>query len=244
MQNVWMITGASGGLGKGIAEAALRRGDAVALTSRLPEKLNAMVAEFPKQAMAVKLELDRIGSMEKALHQVYARFGRIDMLVNNAGHGYRAAIEESEPTQVRELFETDFFAPMRLIQLALPGMRARHSGMIINVSSIGAVRGALGNGYYSAAKGALELASEALAKETAHLGIRVMFVEPGAFRTAFYDSELKESEMRILDYDAPLRLILGSDALQAAQMTLQGRLDELRTWQEISKRSDHEDHIQ
>ena len=73
MQNVWMITGASGGLGKGIAEAALRRGDAVALTSRSPEKLNAMVAEFPKQAMAVKLELDRIGSMEKALHQVYAR---------------------------------------------------------------------------------------------------------------------------------------------------------------------------
>lgn len=172
MQNVWMITGASGGLGKGIAEAALRRGDAVALTSRSPEKLNAMVAEFPKQAMGVKLEQDRIGSMEKALHQVYARFGRIDMLVNNAGHGYRAAIEESEPTQVRELFETDFFAPMRLIQLALPGMRARHSGMIINVSSIGAVRGALGNGYYSAAKGALELASEALAKETAHLGIR------------------------------------------------------------------------
>ena len=274
MQNVWMITGASGGLGKGIAEAALRRGDAVALTSRSPEKLNAMVAEFPKQAMGVKLEQDRIGSMEKALHQVYARFGRIDMLVNNAGHGYRAAIEESEPTQVRELFETDFFAPMRLIQLALPGMRARHSGMIINVSSIGA----LGIAYYSAAKGALELASEALAKETAHLGIRVMLVEPGAFRTAFYDSELKESEMRILDYDAlaqyyrkqtvrhdqlgdpakggaiivdtalrqdaPLRLILGSDALQAVQMTLQGRLDELRTWQEISKRSDHEDHIQ
>lgn len=237
-----------------------------------------MVAEFPKQAMGVKLEQDRIGSMEKALHQVYARFGRIDMLVNNAGHGYRAAIEESEPTQVRELFDTDFFAPMCLIQLALPGMRARHSGMIINVSSIGAVRGALGNGYYSAAKGALELASEALAKETAHLGIRVMLVEPGAFRTAFYDSELKESEMRILDYDAlaqhyrkqtvrhdqlgdpakggaiivdtalrqdaPLRLILGSDALQVAQMTLQGRLDELRMWQEISKRSDHEDHIQ
>ncbi len=278
MQNVWMITGASGGLGKGIAEAALHRGDAVALTSRSPAKLNALAAEFPKQAMTVKLELDRIGSMEKALHQVYARFGRIDVLVNNAGHGYRAAIEESEPTQVRELFETDFFAPMRLIQLALPGMRARHSGMIINVSSIGAVRGALGNGYYSAAKGALELASEALAKETAHLGIRVMLVEPGAFRTAFYGSELKESEMRILDYDAlaqhyrkqtvrhdqlgdpakggaiivdtalrqdaPLRLILGSDALQAAQMTLQGRLDELRTWQEISKKSDHEDHIQ
>ena len=130
MQNVWMITGASGGLGKGIAEAALRRGDAVALTSRSPAKLNALAAEFPKQAMTVKLELDRIGSMEKALHQVYARFGRIDVLVNNAGHGYRAAIEESEPTQVRELFETDFFAPMRLIQLALPGMRARHSGMI------------------------------------------------------------------------------------------------------------------
>ena len=176
---------------------------------------------------------------------------------------------------MRELFDTDFFAPMCLIQLALPGMRARHSGMIINVSSIGALRGALGNGYYSAAKGALELASEALAKETAHLGIRVMLVEPGAFRTAFYDSELKESEMRILDYDALaqhyrkqtvrhdqlgdpakggaiivdtalrqdalLRLILGSDALQVA---LQGRLDELQTWQEISKRSDHEDHIQ
>ena len=128
MQNVWMITGASGGLGKGIAEAALRRGDAVALTSRSPEKLNAMVAEFPKQAMGVKLQQDRIGSMEKALHQVYARFGRIDMLVNNAGHGYRAAIEESEPTQVRELFETDFFAPILCADASDPAGAAGNAG--------------------------------------------------------------------------------------------------------------------
>ena len=249
MSNVWMITGASGGLGRAIARTVLGRGDAAVLTSRDPDKLNDLVSAYPDRAMAAALDLYDPADMDRVLHQAEERFGCIDILVNNAGHGYRAAIEESEPTQVRELFESDFFAPMRLIQLALPGMRARHSGMIINVSSIGAVRGALGNGYYSAAKGALELASEALAKEIAHLGIRVMLVEPGAFRTAFYDSELKESEMRILDYDAlaqhyrkqtvrhdqlgdpakggaiivdtalrqdaPLRLILGSNTIEA-----------------------------
>ncbi len=124
--------------------------------------------------------------MEQAVRDTLKTFGAIDVLVNNAGHGYRGTIEESEPEAVRELFETNFFGPMELVRQVLPSMRARKRGMIINVTSIGAVRGALGNGYYSAAKGALELASEALAKEVQHLGIRVMLVEPGAFRTGFY----------------------------------------------------------
>ena len=128
-------------------------------------------------------------------------FGGIDVLVNNAGHGYRAAVEESEPEKVKELFDTIFFAPAELMKMVLPVMRAQKSGLIVNVTSIGAVRGALGNGYYSAAKGALELLTEALTKETEHLGIRTMLVEPGAFRTNFYGKGLRGTESRISDYD-------------------------------------------
>lgn len=102
---------------------------------------------------------------------------------------------------MNELFETNFFAPAELIKMVLPIMRKQRSGMIVNVTSIGAVRGALGNGYYSAAKGALELLTEALAKETAHMGIRTLLVEPGAFRTNFYDAGLAGSEHKISDYN-------------------------------------------
>ena len=175
---------------------------------------------------------------------------------------------------MEELFQTNFFGPMDLTRLVLPQMRARRSGLIVNVTSIGAVRGALGNGYYSAAKGALELASEALAKEVKHLGIRVMLAEPGALRTGFYGERLKSSRLAIPDYDplaaqyrrdpqtdrhdqpgdpdrageiivetalrsdAPFRLLLGSDAVQAAVETLENRLLEARSWAEVSDQSD------
>ena len=139
--------------------------------------------------------------MKQAVAKTREHFGGIDVLVNNAGHGYRAAVEESEPERVRELFETNFFGPAELIRMVLPVMREQRKGMIVNVTSIGAVRGALGNGYYSAAKGALELLTEALAKETEHLGIRTMLVEPGAFRTNFYGKGLLGTEHKIPDYD-------------------------------------------
>ena len=202
MAMVWLITGASSGLGDGIARAVLDRGDFAAVTSRDTDRLKPLTEKYPNQAFPVTLDLNNAASMRQAVQSVLERFGKVNVLVNNAGYGYRAAIEESEPAAVEELFQTNFFGPMELVRLILPQMRAQHSGFIINISSIGAVRGALGNGYYSAAKGALELASEALSKEVRQLGIRVMVAEPGALRTGFYGEQLKSSSIHISDYDA------------------------------------------
>ena len=201
--NTWLITGCSSGLGKEIALAALRRGEQVVVTARNPDKLLEFTRNYPDTALALRLDLNDKSSMERAVRDTCEKFGRIDILVNNAGHGYRAAIEEGEPSKVTELFDTAFFAPIELIKLVLPGMRAAQRGTIVNVTSIGAMRGALGNGYYSAAKAALELASEALAMETQVFGVRVMLVEPGAFRTGFYGAGLQETA-RPLEAYTPL----------------------------------------
>lgn len=272
--NTWLITGCSSGLGRGIAQAALEQGEQVVLTARRSETLQDLVTSYPDRARALRLDLGVPGDLRQAVAEAEKAFGGIDILVNNAGHGYRAAIEESEPGQVDELFRTNFFAPMELVKLVLPGMRARRRGIIVNVSSIGAVRGALGNGYYSAAKGALELATEALGKETEHLGIRVLLVEPGALRTHFYGRGLAAAVTTISDYDPlaaryrkermpqtadqpgdpaaagrivvetvlsgkmPLRLVLGSDAVKAADTTLRSRLEELHEWAPVGCRAD------
>lgn len=277
MAMVWLITGASSGLGDGIARAVLDRGDFAAVTSRDADRLKPLTEKYPNQAFPVTLDLNNAASMRQAVQSVLERFGKVNVLVNNAGYGYRAAIEESEPAAVEELFQTNFFGPMELVRFILPQMRAQHSGLIINISSIGAVRGALGNGYYSAAKGALELASEALSKEVQQLGIRVMVAEPGALRTGFYGEQLKNSSIHISDYDAlagkyrkteqtdshdqpgdplragkllvqtalrqdaPFRLLLGSDALHAAVVTLETRLREARIWAEVSGHVDFDE---
>lgn len=272
----WLITGCSSGLGRGIAMAALKRGEKVAVTARDVKKLREFTKKYPKQVLTFKLDLQDKKSMEQAVWDTYECFGNIDVLVNNAGHGYRAAVEESEPEKIRELFETNFFAPAELIQMVLPFMRSKKSGFIVNVTSIGAVRGALGNGYYSAAKGAMELLTEALEKETAHLGIRTMLVEPGAFRTHFYDDSLRQADTKISDYDViadryrkdcmesrhdqpgdpekggeiivdtvlgdnpPLRLLLGSDAVKAAEEVLKQRWEEVENWKHVSQKSDYD----
>lgn len=197
----WLITGCSSGLGRGIAEAALKHGENVVVTARNTEKIKELAEQYTDHALILRLDLNDRESMKNAVDSTIKVFGGIDVLVNNAGHGYRAAVEESEPEKVKELFDTNFFAPAELMKMVLSAMRAQKSGLIVNVTSIGAVRGALGNGYYSAAKGALELLTEALAKETEHLGIRTMLVEPGAFRTNFYGEGLCGTESRISDYD-------------------------------------------
>ena len=258
---IWFITGCSSGLGKGIADAVLERGDCAVVTARRREDVMHFEEEWPETAMAAALNLSKPETLEPAVRQAEKRFGHIDILVNNAGHGYRAAIEEGDPAQIKQLFTDDFYSPMELIRLVLPSMRGRRHGMIINVSSIGAVRGALGNGWYSAAKGALELASESLALETAGFGIRVMLAEPGAMRTGFFGDRLQKSEKTISAYDslasryrpcgrilvstamredAPFRLLLGSDAAEAAKKTLQNRLEELRRWKAASRQADYD----
>ena len=271
----WLITGCSSGLGRGIAEAALKHGENVVVTARNTEKIKELAEQYTDHALILRLDLNDRESMKNAVDSTIKVFGGIDVLVNNAGHGYRAAVEESEPEKVKELFDTDFFAPAELMKMVLPSMRAQKSGLIVNVTSIGAVRGALGNGYYSAAKGALELLTEALAKETEHLGIRTMLVEPGALRTNFYGDGLRGTESRISDYDVladryrkenlvnnrdqlgdpmkggevivdtilsgkmPSHLLLGSDAVQAAQNVLKDRLQETEKWKDVSRGSDY-----
>lgn len=198
----WLITGCSSGLGKGIALAALERGESVALTARNPDTLTELVKKYPDQALALRLDLNDHPSISNTVSTTYKHFGRLDVLVNNAGHGYRAAVEESERERIEELFETNFFAVGELISKVLPIMRNQRSGLIVNVTSIGAIRGAAGNGYYGASKAAVELLTEALSQEVSHLGIRTLIVEPGAMRTAFFDDALLETKQHISDYDA------------------------------------------
>ncbi|MCI6673460.1 MAG: SDR family NAD(P)-dependent oxidoreductase [Spirochaetaceae bacterium] len=189
------------GLGQGIAKAVLKKGGNVVVTARDRSRVLHFEEEYPDRALAVSLELALPDAGKKAVEAAVSRFGQVDILVNNAGHGYRAAIEESEPEKIRQLFEEDFFGPMELVRLVLPRMREKKKGLVINVTSIGAVRGALGNGYYSAAKGALELATEALQKEVESFGIRTMLVEPGAMRTGFYGSRMEGTGTRLTAYD-------------------------------------------
>lgn len=197
----WLITGCSSGIGAGIAEAALSADEQVIVSARNVEKIKHFEKDYPDTALSVTLDLTDDASMKNAVRAGIEKFGRIDVLVNNAGYGYRAAVEESEDTAVRQMFETNVFGPGKLMNLVLPQMRAHKDGIIINVSSIGAVRAAVGNGWYSASKAALELVSEAVEKESAHLAIQVMIVEPGAFRTHFYGS-LKGTHQKIEDYNA------------------------------------------
>ena len=197
----YLITGCSeGGIGAGIARAVLKRGYNAVVTARSLDKVQSIVKEYPDTAMAVVLDVTDPGSIAAAAAAAKAKYGQIDVLVNNAGYCYRSSVEEADREGVDRMYETNFFGPIALIRAVLPDMRARRSGTIVNVSSIGAVRTGAASGYYASTKAALELMSEGLAAELKPLGIRVMIVEPGAFRTHFYDTSLKGADMTIADY--------------------------------------------
>lgn len=196
----WFITGASSGLGAALARAVLDHGDNAVLTARNADHVQDLVAAHPDNALAVPLDVTDHDQVVAAVSAGTDRFGRVDVLVNNAGHGYRAAVEEAAVDEVDELFATNFFGPVDLIKQVLPQMRSRRSGTIVNVSSIGAPRSNPASGYYTATKAALEGVSDALNREVAPLGIRVMVLEPGAFRTDFSGRSLNQSSTVIDDY--------------------------------------------
>lgn len=200
MKRTWLITGCASGIGSGIARAALEQGDQVVLTDRSAEKLSELQVAYPDTACAMSLDVTDSQSRKNAVEKATERFGQIDVLVNCAGYGYRGAVEETEEPEIEKLFAVNFFGPAALTREVLPQMRARKSGTIVNFSSIGGVRGAIGNGWYSSAKGALELLSDTLYKECAPLGIRVLIIEPGAFRTGFYGA-LRGAKCHIADYE-------------------------------------------
>ena len=201
MAKTWIITGCSaGGIGEGIARAVLEHGDNAVVTARTVEKVAGIVADFPQTALAVALDVADQASIDAAYEAAVERFGQVDVLVNNAGYCYRSSVEEADPAGVAAMFDANFFGAVALIKRVLPAMRERRGGAIVNVSSIGAVRTGAASGYYAATKAALELMTEGLRAEVAPLGIKALIVEPGAFRTHFYDSSLKGSENTVGDY--------------------------------------------
>jgi NAD(P)-dependent dehydrogenase (short-subunit alcohol dehydrogenase family) len=198
--STWLITGCSSGLGRSLAEAVLVRGDNAAITARDANSLEDLAAQYPDTALPLKLDVTDADAVNEAVHAAESRFGGIDVLVNNAGYGYRAAVEEGDVADVERLFATNFFGPVAMIKAVLPGMRARRSGAIVNISSIGARICPPGSGYYAAAKAALEGMTGSLRKELQPLGITAFAVEPGGFRTDFAGRSLLQSADAIADY--------------------------------------------
>ncbi|GLC63052.1 hypothetical protein PLESTB_001975700 [Pleodorina starrii] len=196
----WLITGCSTGLGRALAEAVLAHGDNAVVTARDVAKVQDLADAYPDTAIAVMLDVTDDAQVTAAVGAAEARFGVVDVLVNNAGYGYRAAVEEGEDGPVHRLFDTHVFGTVRTIKAVLPGMRSRRSGTIVNLSSIGARICPEGSGYYAAVKAAIEALTLSLRKEVAPLGIDVMVVEPGAFRTDFADRSLTQSVEPIADY--------------------------------------------
>jgi NAD(P)-dependent dehydrogenase (short-subunit alcohol dehydrogenase family) len=195
----WLITGCSTGLGRALAQAALDRGETVAVTARDAAAVEDFARTYPDAALALSLDVTDHTRGRGVVREVLQRFGAIDVLVNNAGHGYRAAVEEANEDQVQELFATNFFGPAGLIQTVLPGMRDRRSGTIVNISSAGVRSCPIGTGHYAASKAALEALTAVLRKEVQPLGITVIAVEPGAFRTN-YKLSLAQPREAISDY--------------------------------------------
>lgn len=198
----WFITGASRGFGALVTERLLAKGDAVVATARNPE---SVVARFGTHAnlLPVALDVTRDGQAIAAADAAVARFGRIDVLLNNAGFGLMGAVEEATAAEIEAVFRTNVFGLIAVTRAVLPHMRAARAGRVLNISSIGGYRGAAGFGVYCATKFAVEGLSEALHDELAPLGIHVTAVEPGYFRTDFLDgASLTVSTARIADYDA------------------------------------------
>jgi NAD(P)-dependent dehydrogenase (short-subunit alcohol dehydrogenase family) len=196
----WLITGCSTGLGRHLAEAVLGRGYNAIVTARDAAKVQDLVDAYPDTALALALDVTEDTQVANTVQQAEGRFGSVDVLVNNAGYGYRAAVEEGEAPEVAKLFDTNFFGPVAMIKAVLPGMRARRDGAIVNISSIGARISPPGSGYYSATKAALEAMSASLRRELEPLGITVTVVEPGGFRTDFAGRSLQQSRDAIADY--------------------------------------------
>ena len=197
---VWFITGCSTGFGRDLAQAALSRGLRTVITARDPDRLTGLAAEAPDLALPLRLDVTDTNQVTAAVREAEGSFGRIDVLVNNAGYGYQSSVEEGEDAEVRAQFEANVFGLFALTRAVLPGMRARRSGHVINITSVAGFVGFPSSGYYSASKHAVEGWSDSLADEVRPLGIRVTCVEPGPFRTDWAGRSLRRTESRIADY--------------------------------------------
>jgi NAD(P)-dependent dehydrogenase (short-subunit alcohol dehydrogenase family) len=199
---VWLISGCSTGLGRALAAHVLARGYRCVVSARRSADVADIVARHAGTALAAELDVTNAAQIERIVAQATSAFGAIDVLVNNAGYGYLAAIEEGDDAEVRAMFETNFFGLAALTRAVLPGMRARRRGHVINISSVGGLIGNPSSGYYAATKFAVEGLSEALAHEVADLGLRVSVIEPGPFRTDWAGRSLRVAAKPIEAYAA------------------------------------------
>jgi NAD(P)-dependent dehydrogenase (short-subunit alcohol dehydrogenase family) len=197
---VWLITGCSTGFGRELAKLVLERGWRAVVTARDASKVADIAEGHADRALVLPLDVTERAQIDAAVAQAKERFGRIDVLVNNAGYGYLAAIEEGEDAAVREMFEANVFGLVDMTKAVLPVMRKQHSGLIVNVSSIGGLTSFAATGYYHGTKYAVEGISESLATEVKPLGIDVLIVEPGPFRTNWAGPSIKQSATQIDDY--------------------------------------------
>jgi len=199
-KNVWFITGCSTGFGRELAKYLLENDYRVVVTARDADKVDDLVAINRENALALNLDVTDKAQVAHAVARAEEHFGAIDVLVNNAGFGYFGAIEESDETQVRAMFETNFWGLAEMTRAVLPKMRAEKSGFIVNVSSIGGFVGFPSVGYYNATKFAVNGFSEALQKELAPLGIKVLVVQPSGFRTDWAGRSANDATHKINDY--------------------------------------------
>lgn len=184
----WLITGASLGLGKSLAEKLIEEGFNVVVTARNVDKLVDFHKENKEKVLVSRLDVTDLNSIQTAIAQAIDKFGSIDVLVNNAGYGYYEIFESLCIADIQKQFDTNFYGIIRTMQEVLPHMRAQKSGWIVNISSIAGSVGMAGRSAYNASKFAVNGLSEGLAHEVKHLGISVSVIEPGAFRTSFFDS--------------------------------------------------------
>lgn len=198
---VWFITGCSTGFGRELAKLILSRGWNAVITARKLEQVKDIAEGYAATALVLTLDVTNKEQVATAITKAEQTFGRIDVLVNNAGYGYFTSIEEGEEDKIRAQFDTNVFGLVNMIQAVLPGMRKQRSGTIINFSSIGGLVGFTATGFYHATKFAVEGLSESLAKEVASLGIKVLLVEPGPFRTDWVGRSTSRTPVTIADYE-------------------------------------------
>ncbi len=199
---VWFITGCSTGFGHELAKAVLGRGGRAVITARDPATLADLTGPYPDTALALALDVTKPAQISEAVATAVQKFGSIGVLVNNAGYGYQAAIEEGEEAEIRAQFEANVFGLFALTRAVLPVMRQARRGYIMNITSVAGYIGFPGSGYYAASKHAVEGFSDALAAEVGPLGIHVTCIAPGPFRTDWAGRSLKQTPGHIADYDA------------------------------------------
>ncbi len=215
---VWLVTGASSGFGRALVEDLIGRGERVVATARDVVTLNSLVTMAPGQVLAATLDLTCASDITGVVAAVQRRFGRLDVLINNAGYGFVGGVEEAAEDEVRAQFEVNFFGLAALTRAVLPLMRAQGSGRIVNISSISGLRADPGGGYYSATKWAVEGFSEALAGEVAPFGIGVLIVEPGPFRTDFASRSLVLPRTRLEAYQPVHEMLAAFVATSGTQV--------------------------